>query len=436
MRRLSRFGALPLCFSLLLGLTGAGALADDWPQWRGVKRDGVWREQGLVEKFAGPELQPVWRVPVSNGYSGPTVANGRVYLTDRVTDPKQLERVHCFDARNGKTLWTHSYDAPYGGVGYPDGPRASVTVHDGRAYSLGALGHLYCFDAAKGKVLWSKDLNSLYQIDLPTWGIASAPLIEGDLVIVQAGGKDACLVALDRKTGNERWRGISDPASYSAPLVITQAGKRVLVCWTADRVLGLDPQTGKLHWEAPFTRARWPIGVASPVQEGELLFVTSAIDGSLMLRAPKDRLAVERVWLRKGPTENRTDALHSLISTPLMMDGHIYGIDISGELRCLDARTGDRLWESLAPVPKARWAAAHLTQNGDRTWIFNERGELIIAKLSPKGYEEISRARLIRPTMGQLPQRGGVCWAHPAYANRHVFVRNDEELLCANLAAK
>ncbi|MCC2669624.1 MAG: hypothetical protein K0Q72_2095, partial [Armatimonadetes bacterium] len=294
---------------------------------------------------------------------------------------------------------------------------------------------LFCFDAAKGKVLWSKELGKQYEIDLPTWGITAAPLIEGDLLILQIGGKDACVVALDRKTGTERWKTLSDPAAYSAPVVIDQAGKRVLVAWTADRVVGLEPTTGKLHWEAPFKRLRWPIGVATPVLNGERLFVTSAIDGSLMLRVPKDRLAVETLWQRRGATEARTDALHSLISTPILTADHVYGFDASGELRCLDAKTGDRLWESLEAVPKARWAAAHLIRNGDRTWIFNERGQLIIARLSPKGYEEISRAQLIKPTRGQLNERGGVCWSHPAFANQHVFARNDEELVCASLAA-
>ena len=170
--------------------------------------------------------------------------------------------------------------------------------------------------------------------------------------------------------------------------------------------------------------------------QGDRLFVTSAIDGSLMLRLHADRLGVEKLWLRKGRNDVDTDALHSLISTPLMEGEYVYGIDLNGELRCLDAKTGERVWESLAAVPKAKWAAAHLVKNGDRTWILNERGQLIIARLSPKGYEEISRAQLIRPTMGQLPQRGGVVWSHPAFAHRHVFIRNDEELVCASLQAK
>lgn len=416
-------------------ILAVGAAADDWPQWRGKNRDGVWRETGLIQKFAGPEVPLKWKVPVSNGYSGPTVADGRVYLTDRVVEPRQAERVHCLDWQTGKTLWTHEWDAMYGGVGYPDGPRASVTVQDGRAYALGAIGHLACLDARSGKKLWSVDLSPAYEINLPTWGLAAAPLIEGDLVILQIGGKDACVVALDRKTGKEAWKALSDPASYSAPIVIPQAGRRVLVVWTADRVVGLDPTSGKLYWEQPFPRKQWPIGVSTPTLAGDRLLVSSAIDGALMLRVPSDKLTAERLWLRASANAQFTEGLHSLISTPVLAGDYLYGIDYAGELRCLDARTGDRVWTNETIVPKAQWAAAHLIPNGERTWIFNEKGELIIARLSPKGYEEISRARLIGPTLGQLNdrRRGGVCWAHPAFAYGHVFARNDNELVCASL---
>ncbi|MCI0360504.1 MAG: PQQ-like beta-propeller repeat protein, partial [Planctomycetaceae bacterium] len=139
-----------------------------------------------------------------------------------------------------------------------------------------------------------------------------------------------------------------------------------------------------------------------------------------------------------GANENppNTDALQSIIATPVFDGTHIYGVDSYGELRCLDARTGDRLWEDLTAVPKARWSTIHFVKNADKYWLFNERGELIIARLSPASYSEISRTKLLVPTQEQLRQRGGVCWAHPAFANRHVFQRNDKELVCASLEAK
>lgn len=431
---------LPSPFSLLAATAAitlaVSALADDWPQWRGPGRDGVWREKGLVDRFAGPELPVKWRVPVGSGYCGPTVAGGRVFLMDRQAEPAQQERVLCLDAASGKVLWTHAYPAIYGQIGYQAGPRASVTVTDGLAYALGATGQFHCLEATTGKVVWKRDLDKEYQIRMPVWGIAASPLIEGDLVITQIGGEgDACVIALDRKTGQERWKALPDQASYSAPIMVQQAGKRVLVVWTGDRVVGMDPQTGKLHWQEAFPSRQVVIAVASPVVEGDRLFLTSFYQGSMMLRLKQDSLGVEKLWERRGQNERSTDALHSIIATPLMEGGHVYGVDSYGELRCLDGKTGDRVWENLTAVPKARWSTIHFVKNGDRTWMFNERGQLIIGKLSPKGFEEISRAQLLQPTLEQLPQRGGVCWSHPAFANQSIYARNDKELVCASLKA-
>ncbi|MHC4484957.1 MAG: PQQ-binding-like beta-propeller repeat protein [Planctomycetota bacterium] len=372
------------------------------------------------------------RVKIANGYSGPTVASGRVYVTDRLTTPTAVERVHCFDAMSGKRIWSHTYECSYKNgktVGYPNGPRAAVTINEGRAYSLGTMGHFFCFDAVKGQVLWSKDLKAEYKIRMPIWGIAAAPLVEGNLVIVQIGGEDnACIVAFDKVAGSEKWRALNDPASYSAPVIIRQAGKDVLVCWTGKGVVGLDPLTGKLHWQHPFTPSKMVLNIATPVFEIGYLFVSGFYDGSLLLKVDPDELAVEKVWRRKGASERNTDSLHCCISTAVLQADYIYGVDSYGELRCLDLHTGDRIWESLDAVPKDRWE--------DKIWMFNERGELIICKLSPEGFHEISRTKLIEPTKGQLNRRGGVTWAHPAFAYKHVYIRNDEELICADLSAK
>ena len=415
----------------------AGPIAAvDWPQWRGPNRDGLWQEKDVLQKFAGQRLPLRWRTEIAAGYSGPTVAKGRVYVMDRLTSPAEVERVHCFDATTGKGIWSHTYDCKYERVEHRDGPRASVTVDGSRAYSLGTMGHLFCLDAAKADVLWSRDLYREYKIRMPAWGIAAAPLIEAGLVIVQIGGEgDACLVAFDKTTGAEKWRALNDSASYSAPIIIEQVGKRALVCWTGERVVGLDPLTGKLYWQQPFLPARTAQGIATPVLHNDYLFVSSFFDGSLLLKVHPDRLAAEKIWQRKGRSERDTDSLHCCISTPVLQGDHIYGVDSYGELRCLDLHTGDRIWESLQAVPKARWANIHLIQNDDKTWMFNERGELVISRLSPKGFHEISRTKLIDPTLGQLNQRGGVCWSHPAFANKHVYARNDEELVCADLSA-
>jgi outer membrane protein assembly factor BamB len=432
---LSRCLALLSCLVLIFTCCVISR-GDEWPQWRGPSRDGTWRETGIIDKFPKDGIKILWRQPIASGYSGPTVADGRVYVTDRVVEPTQIERVHCFDEKDGQPLWSFKYDCPYS-IGYEAGPRASVTIDDGRAFALGAMGHLHCFEAGTGAVLWKKDLNDLYKIRMPIWGIAASPLIYEDLVILQIGGNDdACIVALNKKNGEEKWRALRDRAQYSAPILIEQAGQSVLVCWTGDSVAGLDPATGKVHWRHPFTPTKMPIGIATPIVENDRLFVTSFYDGALMLGLRQDKPAVDKLWQRRGLSERDTEALQSIISTPLFIGDQIYGVDSYGELRCLDAATGDRIWEDLTATPKARWSNIHFVRNGDRVWMFNERGELIISKLSPSGFDEISRAKLIDPTFDQLRQRGGVCWAHPAFANKHIFARNDKEIVCASLEAK
>ena len=421
---------------VMMSLSGVAVRAADWPQWRGPNRDGLWPETGILRKFGPEQLRARWRTKISNGYSGPTVAAGRVYVTDRVDSPKELERVHCFDAKDGRRIWSYGYECAYEKVGKQNGPRASVAIDNGRAYSLGTMGHLFCFDAAGGKVLWSRDLKKQYDIKLPLWGIAASPLVEDGLLIVHAGGRpDSCLIGFDKVTGDEKWRALADPASYSTPIVIDQAGKRVLICWTGERVVGLDPMTGKLYWEYAFPPAKMIHNIGTPVFNDGYLFMSEFFSGSLLLKVDPDKFAVEKVWRRMGTNERLTDSLHCCISTPIVQGDYIYGLDAYGQLRCLDLHTGDRVWESLDVVPQARWATAHLVRQDKSAWMFNERGELIISRLSPRGYDEISRAQIIKPTEGQLDQRGGVCWSHPAFADKRVYVRNDEELLCVDLSA-
>jgi len=438
MRRIiASFGVIYLTWNLTLS-------AEDWPQWRGPNRDGVWLEQGIVDRFPADGLKILWRAPLGAGYSGPVVSAGRVFVTDRVAEPEQLERIHCFDSGSGEAIWSYTYPCPYDGISYTAGPRAAVTIDQQRAYALGATGWLHCLEAASGQLLWRANLDEQFQIRgpdaesnrMPIWGIAAAPLVYDDLLILHIGGRQgACVVALDKLTGRERWRALDDRAQYSSPIVVQQAGHDVLVVWTGDNVVGLDPRSGRVHWRSPLPPSRMPIGVATPISSGSRLFVTSFYDGSLMLRLDPDRLEVEPLWRAVGPDEQHTEGLHSIISTPIFLGDYLYGVDSYGELRCLEAATGKRLWEEDRATPRGRWSTIHFVRHEGQVWLFNEKGELIIAELSPAGYHEISRAQLISPTLEQLRQRGGVCWSHPAFAQRCVFARNDNELVCAELAS-
>ncbi len=411
--------------------------ADDWPQWRGPGRDGVWRETGIIKAFETSRIQASWSVSISSGYSGPTVVKGRVYITDAVSDPEPAERIHCFDSMTGKAIWTHHYPCSYSGLGYQAGPRASVTINEGRAFALGAMGHFHCLDASSGEILWKKDLVRDYGIKLLQWGIAPSPLVEGDLVILQIGGADgSCVVALDKKSGRERWTSLDDPTSYASPVTIDQAGRRVLVCWTGANIAGLDPNTGEILWKHPFGHTHgWIDSIMTPAFDADHLFVSCAQDGAVMLRLLTNKAEISVAWEIFGKGGRRAKSFHSGFSSPVFVGKHLYGTDSYGRLKCLEVDSGNEVWEDRTVTSQSNWSTAHIVHNGDNVWIFNEAGELVIGKLTPTGFTELSRASLIKPTRIQFSKRSGVCWSHPAFADRHVFARNDVELICANLSA-
>jgi len=420
---------------LILGLHACAATlsADDWPQWRGPLRDGVWRETGIVERFDPKGLEIRWRSEISGGYAGPAVADGRVYVTDR-QKRKNTERVLCFEEKTGKPLWTHEYACKYRGVQYDCGPRCTPTIAGGKVYTVGTMGHLFCLDARTGSVLWQRDYRKDFGAGMPIWGIAAAPLVDGQRVIVLAGGGNgATVLALHKDTGKEIWRALSEKAiGYCPPVIFEAGGARQLIIWVPEAVVSLDPGTGKVYWRRPF-HSHTNLTIATPVLEGDRLFVSTFYNGSLMMRLAADRPAAVETWRGKSDNEIKTDGLHCLMSTPLMKDGYIYGVCSYGALRCLDAKTGKRVWETYQATGKGRWWNAFLIPNGDRVFLHNEQGELIIAKLSPKGYEEISRTKLIAPT--NRAQRRNIVWSHPAFANKCVYARNDRQIVCASLAA-
>jgi outer membrane protein assembly factor BamB len=411
------------------------AFSQEWADWRGTDRKGLWDATGVVHKFTADTIPVKWSVPCGAGYNGPTVSGGKVYFMERVQQPEEQERVVCLDAGTGSRIWTFAYTCPYMSVGYPAGPRASVVIRDGKAYSLGTMGHLFCFNALTGKVLWKSDLNTEYQIRIPTWGIAATPLVIGDKIILQVGGSNgACILALHKDTGSEIWRALDDGAAYSAPVLIRQAGKAVVVVWTAESLAGLDAETGRVFWRIPH-EVKLGMAISTPVLYENYLFVSSFYSGSLLVKISQTEVTAEKVWSRVGESERKTDALHCVINTPFIREGFIYGVDSYGELRCLRLDTGDRVWEDLTAVKKNRWANIHFIQHGTQTWMFNEHGELLITELSPKGLNIISRAKLIEPTTAQLNRSGvGVTWSHPAFAGRYIYVRSDNKLICADLS--
>jgi outer membrane protein assembly factor BamB len=439
---------------LILGALCPAAHADNWPQWLGPRRDGVWRETGLLEKFPKDGPKVLWRSKIGGGYTGPAVVGYRVYLMDRQAAPLAKgaegfgktgiagkERVLCLNAADGKLVWKHEYDCTYK-IYYPSGPRTTPVVDADKVYTLGAMGDLHCLDAATGKVHWSKNLPAEYKTKLPLWGYAAHPLIDGDRLFCLVGGKDRAVAAFDKNTGKELWHALTvKEIGYAPPVIIEAGGKRQLIVFHTEAVNSLDPATGKVYWSQPFPGVeptRPGITVSTPLRMGEMLYFTEPHHGSLMMRLAADKPAASVLWRSKDTSSiEKTDALHSIMGTPALKDGYIYGVCVFGELRCLKADTGERVWQTYAATSarkkKALFATAFLVRQGDRFWIFNDSGDLILARLSPKGYDEIDRAHLLEPT---LFSRGrDVVWSHPAFANRCVYVRNDKEIICVSLAA-
>ncbi len=408
--------------------------ADDWPQWGGPKGDIVWRETGIVKQLPTDGLLPrVWSTPIGEGYSGPAVAAGRVYITDRQKS-RGSERALCLDAESGKILWTHEYKAPYR-VGYPVGPRATPVIDGNRVYTLGAMGDMFCLDVDSGDVLWQKNFPRDFGTKLAIWGHAAAPLVDGDQLITLVGGSnEALVVSFDKKTGKELWRSLEDEAvGYVPPVIFTFGGVRQLIIWHPTAVSSIDPTNGKLIWEIPF-EIRVGLCISTPRKVGNRLFVTAFYNGPRMIEISDDGRHAKIAWKGNSNSEKETDGLHSIISTPWVTESHIYGVCSYGQLRCLNAKTGERIWETFDATGSDRWWNAFIIPHEDRYFLHNEQGDLIIANLTPQGYEELSRAKLVEPT--QKIRKRMTIWSHPAFAMKSVFARNDHEIVRVDLSAK
>jgi len=423
--------------------------ADDWPEWRGQGRQGVWNETGLLERFPAGGLSATWRTPVNSGYTGPAVAAGRVFVTDsrRTTGNRAIERVIAIDETTGQVLWTREWPTDYSGMQlvYAIGPRATPTVDGDRVYVLGAAGHLLALEVRTGDIVWQKNFVTDYNASIPSWGSAGSPLIDGDRLICLVGGEpNGKLIALDKRTGKEIWRALSSDTEpgYNQPTIVEAGGVRQLILFHPEGFSSVDPSSGKVFWEIEH-RVQMGIVVATPVRSGPYLFFTSQYGGARMLRLDPSKPGAAVLWSGpgeqdRGMSHDTPNTLNSVISTPVIDGGHVYGLDNDGQLRCLDAATGTLVWKTDALLKEhAMYGTAFFVRNGDRYFINNDRGELVIARLSPKGFEEIDRTQLIEPTHPYVRRRqlSNVLWSHAAYANKHIVIRNDREVARFSLAA-
>ena len=424
--------------------------ADDWTQWRGKDRLAVWEEDGIVDKFPEEGLEIKWRVEIGAGYSGPVVAQGKVVTMDYLPKPETtsaeaIERVICLDENTGEILWTSDLETHYREVmgSYRTGPRATPTIDEDRIYVVGAVGHIRCLDLQSGKELWAKDSREAYGLLPPVWGTSTAPIIEGDLVIYAPGGKQTEQVrAFNKYTGEEVWAAC--PAKYelgySQFAVFDHAGVRQLIYWDPQSLRSLNPKTGEVYWSVPMN-CKAAMSIATPVKSGSRILVSSFYNGSMLVELDDDKPAAQKLWHVQGRSERQgqTDGLHCVITTPIIQGDYFYGTCSYGELRGLKLEDSSRIWENNELTRQGRWGSAFLVAHQDKYFMFNDEGELLMLRFSPEGAEVIDRTQLIAPDTesGYGPRRFAnsiVNWVHPAFANKHVIVRNDHEIIRASLA--
>ena len=396
---------------------------ESWPRWRGLHGNGTWNGPRFPARWPVAGLKSLWRKPIGGGYSGIAASAGRLYTLEKLKKPADTatdtaadtEQIVCLDAASGKRLWTYRYTVAYKGVSYPNGPRSTPSVVGNRVYTLGAVGHLFCLDATSGKVIWSRDLVTQHKSTVPLWGFSASPIVVDGLLIVHAGGTpNGCFIGFDPETGKQKWSSLGDPLGYATPLVIEQSGRKQLVCWTPSHVRGLNPRTGSVAWSHEY-KVHNGVSISMPIYHRGIVLVSNYWEGVQALQLTSDLSQAKLAW------EDRRN-LRSLMSQPLCRGEHGYLLDKRHGLTCFELATGKKVWDDgNRMTPKGRNPQATMVWLGssDRAVVLNSDGELLLVRLAPEGYQEISRSRVIGPT-----------WAHPAYAWGCVYIRNDDTIAC------
>jgi len=422
----------------------------DWPKWLGPTGDSVYHEQGVITAIPDGGLVTLWEYEVGLGYTGPAVANGKVYLMDYIRKTGEItnnagaadqisgvERILCLNAETGRLIWKYDYECPYN-MSYPSGPRCTPTVVDGKVYALGAEGNLTCLDADSGRLIWSKHFRAEYGAETPIWGHSAHPMVHKDTLYCIVGGEGSVVVAFNKDTGKELWRGLSAAKQgYCPPSIIHHGGKEQLIVWHPESVNSLNPQTGDLYWSEALN-PDWGGSIQIPRKLGSQLFVGGPQVAALfLLKSVGGTPAVETVW--QG---NPRNAVYPVNSAPIFTKDAIYGVDNgSSSLMAIKVEDGSRLWETNEPVVndtvrRTRQGTAFLIRHRDTNlyYLLNESGDFIIAEISPQGYDEIGRVHVIEPT--NSTNAGGarkVVWSHPAFAQKTMFARNDNKMIAIDL---
>jgi outer membrane protein assembly factor BamB len=407
----SRWRLLGILLVLLASLSPA--TAEDWPQFLGPRRDGTSAETGLVTSWPKKGPPVVWERAVGDGFAGPVVAGNRLVLFHR-KDAKEV--VDSFDAAKGTPLWHFEYPCNYfDRFGKGDGPRATPVLAGGRVYTFGVLGLLHCLDLEKGTKIWSKDLNAIYNVPPSFFGTGTSPLLEGNLLLINVGGKDAGIVALNKDNGEEAWRATRDAASYATPVATTVDGVRHAIFFTRQGVVVLDPLKGTVRYQQKWrSRIDASVNAATPLVFGDQAFFSAEYGtGALLLRLRKD--GASEVWSGGGLMDNH-------YGTCAYRDGILYGFhgrqEAGAILRCVDLKTKKVRWD------REQFGCGSMVLAEGNLIVLTERGDLVLVEATPEAYREKARANVFRA----LP-----CRAQIGFANGRLYARDEGRLVCFDL---
>ncbi len=392
---------------LLVTFVGAfvissSVLAGDWANWRGPNHDGISPEKGFKKTWDAPP-KVVWEHSVGSAFSSFACVGGRAY-TCGTKDAKQV--LFCFDAKTGKVIWEVPFEKELRERQGGDGTRTTPTVHEGRVYVFGGHGTLLCADAKTGDEIWRKQFKNK-----PHWSYSGSVLIEGDMAIVSPGRSDGSLVAFDRKTGRQIWKCGKERAGYATPYPFTFQNKRYIGSFQAKTFIIVEAKTGKQVCSIPW-KTSYDVNASQPIYHDGQLFLSSGYStGCALYRllSSGDQLEARLVWKNK--------VFLTKFTSCVLHDGALYAGD-QRSLKCAEFASGKELWSKRMPNATVLIAEGHLI-------VFSERGELLIAKASPKEFNPIAKAKLL----------SGRCWTIPTLSEGRLFVRNLKKAACIDLRA-
>ncbi len=408
-----------LHFFFITFLIDAGALAtpppksgkDEWPQWLGPNRDGISAVTGLRKSWPESGAKVVWRQKLGEGYSGISISQGRLFTLFSQGDE---EFIVCLDAASGKEIWRVRSDSTYKDTN-GNGPRSTPTIHNDRVYALGGRGKLYALRAKDGHKIWLRDLMVEFKSPGPSdtggGGYGTSPLIEKELLLVEAGGPGHAFIAFDKNNGQVKWQAESDSAAFSSPVAITVNGIRQIVFFSGDGVVSLAPKDGRVYWRQPW-KTSYNVNAATPLFiPPDRIFISSGYEVGatlLKIKIQGSAITIEEIWKRKD--------IQNIFSTSIRRGDYLYGFD-KGTLKCIAFASGEEKWKQRG------FGHGSLLLADGHLIILGDKGRLALVEATPEAYREKTGAQIME----------GRCITVPALAGGKLFMRNTQEIVCVDL---